>query len=390
VATVRAAYALGALLLAACGARSDLGAPPHGLGGAASTVASSTPAASSSGSAPCVSDADCDDGISCTTDACTPTGCVHTPNDALCDDGKLCTIDTCVAGSGCQHTISNAPCDDGIACTTDTCDPTTNTCSHVPCDAMCESFTLCDGVQRCDAAVGCVSGPPPCQLGLACSTDSCDETGCAHAQADGCAPSLRLVLCDAGGNLISVSPYGAPSVTISPSNGSIWFDVAILKGRWFVTDGNGTLAELHPKTNKVKKSFMVPLVNSLGAGPEGFLYAANSVVFRLDPDTGASTMVGSLPPGYTSSGDVAFFGGKMYVSTDGPCGGALVEVDPATGAASVIGGDGLGCVYGLAATSSTMFVVNCDGSVGTFDPGTGEVQVLSTTGVQAYGADVLP
>jgi hypothetical protein len=257
---------------------------------------------------------------------------------------------------------------------------------------VCDDGVFCDGVERCDTMLGCVSGPKPCELGLACSVDSCDEASqsCGHVESGGCAPSLRLLLCDNAGNLVSVSPYGGPNVTVAPSNGTVWFDVAILNGRWFVTDGNGTLDELYPSTNKVKKSFSVPPANSLGAGPDGFLYAASTDVYRIDPNTGASKTIGSLPSGYASSGDVAFFGGQMYVSTDGPCGGALVQVDPATGASQVIGGDGLGCVYGLAATSSTMFVVNCDGKVGTFDPGTGVVQVLSTTGVQAYGADLLP
>src|SRR5262245_36060960 len=38
----------------------------------------------------------------------------------------------------------------------------------------------------------------------------------------------------------------------------------------------------------------------------------------------------------------------------------------------------------------TMFILNCDGKVGTFDPATGVAHVLSTTGASVYGADVLP
>jgi hypothetical protein len=170
----------------------------------------------------------------------------------------------------------------------------------------------------------------------------------------------------------------------------VWFDAAILKGRWFVVDGSGALDELVPMTNTVKHQMSVPATNSLGAGPDGYLYSASTDVYRFDPNTGASTTLGSLPAGYTSSGDVAFFMGQMYISTDGPCGGALVRFDVASGTSTVIGGDGLGCVYGLATTATMMFVVDCDGKVGTFDPTTGVVQVLSTTGLQPYGADVLP
>jgi hypothetical protein len=337
-------------------------------------------------------DALCSDGIACTTDKCEPTGCAHTPNDALCNDGKLCTIDTCVPGTGCQHTLSNAPCDDGFACTTDTCDAATDTCHHAPCDSKCDDGIFCNGIERCDAMTGCVSGPPACQLGLACSADACTEAGatCSHNQSAGCAPSLRLLACDSSGNLLSISPFGGPSVAIAPSNGEVWFDVAILNGRWFAISGTGELAELVPMTNQVKASFPVPSANSLGAGPDGFLYAASTTVYRFDPNTGAVKMLGTLPAGYMSSGDAAFFGGQLFVSVDGPCGGALVQFDVTTGTSTILGGDGLGCVYGLAVSGGTMFIVNCDGKIGTFDPKTGVVRVLSTTGTQVYGADVLP
>ncbi len=77
---------------------------------------------------------------------------------------------------------------------------------------------------------------------------------------------------------------------------------------------------------------------------------------------------------------MAFLNGQMFISTDGPCGGALVQFDPATAASTVLGGDGLGCVYGLAVSQGTMFIVNCDGTVGTFDPDTGVVRLLTTDG----------
>lgn len=131
--------------------------------------------------------------------------------------------------------------------------------------------------------------------------------------------------------------------------------------------------------------------NSLGAGPDGFLYAASSSVWRIDPDAGEQTLVATLPPGSTSSGDIAFLNGRMFVSTDGPCGGGLAEVDVNSGTSTIRGGDGLGCVYGLASANGTLFLVNCDGTVGTFDPDTGEAKLLSTApGLEVYGADVLP
>ena len=52
----------------------------------------------------CLTNADCDDGISCTTDVCNGSGaCVRTANDELCpDSGDACQPNRCVVGSGCQ------------------------------------------------------------------------------------------------------------------------------------------------------------------------------------------------------------------------------------------------------------------------------------------------
>jgi hypothetical protein len=423
------AGALCVLSMAGCGARSELNPEVAGSGGAggasvssstvsasSSAVASSSSQSSSSSGPPCHGDAECDDGVGCTVDTCQPTGCFHQANDQACDDGIACTTDTCQPDGcshepdnqpcddglvctldycdpvlDCQHPFTDAGCDDGIACTTDTCDQATDSCVHLACDSMCDDGTFCNGVERCDTALGCTSGPPACELGLTCSMDGCAENTqqCFHVQAGGCVPPVHLLVVLSTGALVSVSPYSGALQTIAAPSGGSPLDVAVLGGRWFVIDP-GSLVELVPMSNQVKKSFPAPQANSLGAGPDGKLYAASQNVYRLDPDTGAAQTLGALPAGYSSSGDIAFLGAKMYVSTDGPCGGALVEFDPATGASTILGGDGLGCVYGLAAAGGTMFILNCDGKIGTFDPVTGEVRVLSTTGITAYGADVLP
>lgn len=387
---------------AGCGARSDLqgetasGGAPSSTSSAStssSAASSASSAASSTGGPPCLSDAECDDGVPCTVDTCEPTGCVHAPDDAACDDGKLCTADTCVPGVGCQHVHSDAMCDDGIGCTLDACDAASDTCQHTACDSMCEDGVFCTGVKRCDTTHGCTAGPPACQLGFPCSTNTCIEASktCSDPPPGSCVPTIRLLVATDDGTLLSVSPYGGAPVTVAATKGTIHFDVAVLGGRWFVIDpSTQQIVELFPMTNQAKKAFPGPDANSLGAGPDGKLYAASNIVYRIDPDTGAVTVLGSLPPGYSSSGDIAFLDGKMYISTDGPCGGALVLFDPVTASSTVLGGDGLGCVYGLAVSGGTMFILNCDGKIGTWDPATGVAHVLSTPGIKVYGADVLP
>ncbi len=409
----RTAVGLSGLLLAACGARTTLSvddaatsaggatsasasSTSAGGGGESASSSSSSEASSSTGMPPCLSDAECDDGVACTNDVCLPSGCSNMPDDAACDDGVFCTIDVCQAGTGCENTFSDSVCDDGIACTADTCDPATDSCRHEACDGMCNDGAFCNGVERCDTMVGCVAGPPACELEAACSNDSCNEASqaCQHSLSGGgaCLPSVRLLGAAKGGELISINPFTGSTTLIAAGAGVTHFDIALLGSRWFALDdgSNTRLVELVPMTNQVKKSFFVPPSNSLSAGPDGKLYAASDTVYRLDPDTGVSTALGMLPPGYSSSGDIAFVGQRMFISADGSCGGGLVEFDLTTGTSTLLGGDGLGCVYGLAVANGVMFILNCDGNVGTFDPTTGVAQVLSSTHQTIYGADTLP
>jgi hypothetical protein len=283
-------------------------------------------------------------------------------------------------------------CDDGLTCTSDACDDATDTCRNEPCDSLCDDGSFCNGVERCDAGLGCTSGPAACTLGLGCETSSCAESSetCAHALPPGCVPpDVHLLVTDSEGRLWDVAPYESPSATLLvPSNGFTHLDIAILDGRWFAIDFN--LVELAPGTNQVIANLGPIGANSLAGGPDGKLYAASQSVLRVDPDTGAQELVGVLPAGHSSSGDIAFLGDRLFVSTDSGCGGGLVELDLATGAGTVLGGDGLGCVYGLAGVGDQLFLLNCDGKVGTFDPDTGQARIFSTTPVQVYGADWLP
>lgn len=337
-------------------------------------------------------DFDCDDFVECTVDACTAQGCVNEPDDALCAT-STCDVVACDPVDGCLILSDGDTCDDGIACTFDLCDAEAGTCLHQPCDSLCTNGLFCDGIERCDTDVGCVPGPPACELGLACSADSCAEGqgACVHNASPGCLPPLSFVVAAADGALLSVPAFGGPTSVIAAPAAKIHYDIAILGGRWFVLDtGPPEVAELVPFTQEVKASYPVPGGNSLGAGPDGKLYAADTSVYRIDPDTGEWSFAAQLPPGYVSSGDISFLGERMFVSTGGPCGETLVEVDLAAGSAVPVGENGLGCVYGLVTVGDTLFTLDCSGKIGTFDPDTGVSQVLSTQPTSVYGADVLP
>ena len=131
----------------------------------------------------------CADSVACTTDSCNETTdtCDHVPNNAFCNNGQYCDgVETCNATTGCQAGTA-VNCGDGIACTTDTCNETTDTCDHVPNNALCNNGLYCDGVETCSATLGCQAGTAVnCADSIACTTDSCNETtdSCSHVPND--------------------------------------------------------------------------------------------------------------------------------------------------------------------------------------------------------------
>ena len=131
----------------------------------------------------CVTDADCDDFITCTVDSCdVATGfCSNLPNDANCDNGLFCDgFETCDALLDCQAAVP-VDCDDAVLCTSDACNEETDTCDHIPNDALCDNGFFCDGVEACSTALGCQTGAPiSCNDDVACTIDLCDEdvAGC--------------------------------------------------------------------------------------------------------------------------------------------------------------------------------------------------------------------
>src|SRR5262245_42811189 len=100
-------------------------------------------------------------------------GALPCKDSADCNDGLFCNgVETCVAGV-CH--AGNKPCDDGVPCTLDTCDEGANTCAHVPHDSLCNDGIACNGVEQCDPSSGChVTGPDPCDDMIDCTTDQCD------------------------------------------------------------------------------------------------------------------------------------------------------------------------------------------------------------------------
>lgn len=116
--------------------------------------------------------------------------------------------------------------------------------------------------------------------------------------------------------------------------------------------------------------------NSLVFDSSGTLYAANSALYTVNVLTGAATLVGSGGASYNSSGDLAFIGGELFLSSSP--GDNLVKLDLSTGAGTLIGGIGFSAVYGLATDNN----VNLYGL-----SGTSVLSIDTTTGVGTLGVN---
>ena len=82
---------------------------------------------------------------------------------------------------------SDVDCDDQLSCTHDACDPVLGRCRHTADDAICDNHVFCDGVEICDAKLGCGAGTPvACSNNDPCAIDTCDEATheCKHTPRD--------------------------------------------------------------------------------------------------------------------------------------------------------------------------------------------------------------
>jgi hypothetical protein len=176
--------------------------------------------------APCVDDAQCDDGIDCTIGVCDPElrVCRFSADDAQCDDGTFCNgNERCELRMGCRPGPPTS-CSDATPCTIDVCDEATRSCLRRPRDADGDG----DVDANCETGRDCNDQDPDvssqavelCGDGV---DDDCDgevdEAGCQLPRFDTCADALLLtaagsyVLEPAGAQL----DYGASCAPVGPS-----------------------------------------------------------------------------------------------------------------------------------------------------------------------------
>jgi hypothetical protein len=77
--------------------------------------------------------------------------------------------------------LTNLDCDDGVSCTDDTCNLIDGSCGNVVNHSNCDNSLFCDGSESCDAVLDCQAGAPECLAGIeTCNetSDICEPTSC--------------------------------------------------------------------------------------------------------------------------------------------------------------------------------------------------------------------
>jgi hypothetical protein len=185
---------------------------------------------------------------------------------------------------------------------------------------------------------------------------------------------------DGSGNLGTVD-VGTGAVSVLGNMGVAMTDIAFdASGNlWGISFSN--LYSIDKNTAAVTDvgahSLSTGAKNSLVFGADGTLYAANSSLYSLNTGTGASTLIGG-GGGYSSSGDLAFIGGDLFLSSSGSGGDWLYELSTTTGAGTAIGAMGYTGVYGLATDNNAdLYGIS----------GTSVLSVNTTTGASSFLLD---
>lgn len=266
------------------------------------------------------------------------------PRDAGAGDARLdARVDA--APQPCRL---DTECADGIACTKDTCDKRTRTCDHAPDD------TQCPLSYGCDPSLGCQA------RALASAPDGLYEVK---------VPSGAT-------RLIGTTSPALTDLALAPDRAVY---AVSSTGFFRVDSSNAAMTLLGPVQGAL---------NALDVSPEGTLYGAgDATVYEVDPATGAATPFAAFPPSLTSSGDLAFFQGRLLATAKGAfASDALVEFDRKTTAARILGDTGYTCIYGLAAFGPTLYGLTCNGYIVTLDTTTGKGTLVTKTNLRFYGA----
>ena len=113
-------------------------------------------------------------------------------------------------------------------------------------------------------------------------------------------------------------------------------------------------------------------------------------VYKINPMTGAQTLIGSYGSGWGSSGDLVSVAGATYATVSGPFDSSdtLVTVDPTTGKATKIGSTGVSNIWGLGYWKQKLFGFTESSGLVLININTGAATPISNGGTSWYGAGV--
>lgn len=121
-----------------------------------------------------------DDGVDCIFDLCDEDSdsVSYVMIDVVCDDGVFCNGQhICDIINGCVKVLGSGV-DDGIVCTIDICDEVIKSIINFFDNSVCNDGLFCNGIEKCDASVGCVlvvGSKLNLDDNVVCTIDSCDE-----------------------------------------------------------------------------------------------------------------------------------------------------------------------------------------------------------------------
>ena len=175
------------------------------------------------------------------------------------------------------------------------------------------------------------------------------------------------------GELYSIAPTTG-AVTAIGEMGHTMNDIAMYNGVLYGVDATSTLYTINVTTGVTTAvGALGHVVNALTFSTSGVLYAAGGdTLYTVNTTTGATTTIGNGNGGrggtaYTSSGDLEFYKGVLYLTSQGGTGGddRLFTINPSTGLATPVGASlGFADVFGLAQQNGILYAFTDTGSAG--------------------------
>ena len=184
------------------------------------------------------------------------------------------------------------------------------------------------------------------------------------------------------GTLYTMTIGGA--VTSIGAIGTTMFDIAMYNGALYGIDGTSSLYSINTTTGHgTLIGSTGQVVNALTFSPTGVLYAAgNDTLYTVNVSNGKLTAIGSGTGAgtYSSSGDLEFLNGVLYLTSSTGGNDQLFSINAANGQGHLIGSLGFPQVYGLVQKNGLLY--------GFTDTGSGTQNILSINTTTGAGTTI--